>query len=205
MNGIMIGSTILGLDEGLFISEVGLLLTAVSAVVGIWIDRDTERPLRYSVWLTLLVVLATGVGVFQSYTGYLDQEKLKGDIARILQKVDKIANQGNADVPALNEVLKNEVSEQTRDNPDVMAAIAQRVADEGGDPKAVLGAYLTEQDVQHLADKGKLKTAPGDEKIAGMDGQSGAPIRHPMTFGSGKAQLRPENKKPVQPQPAKAP
>ncbi len=201
----MFADTILGVDEGLFISEVGLALTAIAAAVGIWIDRDTERPLSYSIWLTVLVVFATGVGVFQAYTGYLDQEKLKGDIARILQKVDKIANQGKADVPALNEVLKNEVAEQTRDNPDVLAAMAQRVADEGGDPKGVLGVYLADGEMQGLAAKGKLATAPGDEKIGALDGDTKAPIRHAPTFGTGKAQLRPAGQKATQPQPEKKP
>jgi enamine deaminase RidA (YjgF/YER057c/UK114 family) len=129
--------TILGLDKGLFFEEFGLLVTAIAAVVGIWIDRDEERPRSYSTWLTVLVVLATGVGVVQAYSGFLNETKLRGDIARILQKIDKIAHQGKADVPALNEVLKKEVTVQSRSNPDVLAQMAQRVADEGGDPKAV--------------------------------------------------------------------
>lgn len=199
----MIAETILGFDTDLFISEFGLTLAAISAIVGIWIDRDTERPLSYSVWLTILVVFATGVGVVQSYTDFVDEEKIKGDIARILQKVDKIAHEGKADVPALNEALKNQVSQQSRDNPDVVAAMAQRVADEGGDPKVVFGTYLADADVQSLVGKGKLTTAPQDEKVAAIDGQTKAPTRHPATFGTGKAQLRSADKK--QPQPEKKP
>ena len=85
---------VFGIDSGLFISEAGLGITAVAALVGIWIDRDPDRPLRYSVWLTVLVVLATGVGVFQTYQDYLSGEKLQGDIGRVLPKVDKIASEG---------------------------------------------------------------------------------------------------------------
>lgn len=201
----MIEETILGFDADLFISEVGLTLTAISAVVGIWIDRDQERPRSFSIWLTVLVVFATGVGVVQAYTDYVDEEKLKGDIARILQKVDKIAHEGKADVPALNEVLKEQVSAQSRSNPDVVAAMAQRVVDEGGDPKVVFGTYLTNADVQGLSSQGKLVTAPHDEKIAAMDGRTKAATRHPATFGTGKAQLRSADKKPNQSQPEKKP
>jgi hypothetical protein len=201
----MFEETILGFDADLFISEVGLTLTAISAVIGIWIDRDEERPLSYSIWLTVLVVFATGVGVVQAYADYEDEERLKGDIARILQKVDKIAHEGKADVPALNETLKNEVSAQSRDNPDVIAAIAQRVADEGGDPKVIFGTYLTDADVQGLAAKGKLAAAPPNEQIAAIDGQTKGQTRHPATFGTGKAQLRSAEKKPQQSQPEKKP
>jgi len=188
-------STVFGIDSGLFISEAGLGITAVAALVGIWIDRDPDRPLRYSVWLTVLVVLATGVGVFQTYQDYLSGEKLQGDIARVLQKVDKIAHEGTADVPVLNEVLKNEVAAQARNNPDVMAAIAQRVADEGGDPQAVLTTYLPDNEVKAFATDGRLTTAPLDAKIANLDGRTESPIRHPSTFGTGEALLRTPTKK----------
>jgi len=193
--------TILGLDKGLFFEEFGLLVTAIAAVVGIWIDRDEERPRSYSTWLTVLVVLATGVGVVQAYSGFLNETKLRGDIARILQKIDKIAHQGKADVPALNEVLKKEVTVQSRSNPDVLAQMAQRVADEGGDPKAVFATYLTENDVQALAGKGNLATAAVDPKVAGAHDDKTPTFRHPATFGTGKAQLRSVNKQPNQAQP----
>lgn len=201
----MDADTILGLDKGLFFEELGLLLTAIAAIVGIWIDRDEERPRSFSVWLTVLVVMATFVGAVQAYSGFLNETKLKDDIARILQKIDKIAHQGKADVPALNQVLKDEVTAQSRNNPEVLAQMAQRVADEGGDPKTVFATYLTDNDVQALAGNGKLGTAPVDAKVAGANGEKKQTIRHPATFGTGKATLRPVDKQPKQPQPGTKP
>jgi hypothetical protein len=134
------------------------------------------------------------VGVSQTYEDFLSGQKLEGDIARVLQKVDKIAHHGNADVPALNEVLKDEVAVQAKKNPDVLAAISQRVADEGGDPKAMFETYLSATEVQAIAKGGSLATAPVDEKIAGLDGQTKAPSRPPLTFGSSKARLRNDDK-----------
>ena len=54
----MLASTILGIDTEIFVSETGLLLTSIAAIVGIWLDRDPERPRSYSIWLTVLVVMA---------------------------------------------------------------------------------------------------------------------------------------------------
>lgn len=193
----MSDGTVFGVDTGLFISETALAITALAALVGIWVDRDPERPLRYSVWLTVLAVLATAVGMFQTYDDHLSEEKLNGDIARVVQKVDKIAHQSDADVPALNEVLKNEVAEQQKKNPKVVGYIAQRVADEGGNPQEVFETYLDQNDVKAIVAAGRLKTAPVDSTIASADGIETATPRRPVTFGSGKATLR-SNAKPAE-------
>jgi len=188
--------TIFGLDQGLFISETGLAITAVSALIGIWIDRDEDRPLRYSIWLTVLVILATGVGCFQTYQDYLGEVKLKGDIARVLQKLDTIVHHGVADVPELNEIVKSEIAEKSRENPDIIAAIAQRAADEGADPKAVFATYLPEGDVERIAGDGNLKVKASDLAIARIDGQTTAPVRPALTFGHNKPRLRSDSGAP---------
>lgn len=78
---------------GLLMSMAALSLGAVSAVLGIWIGRDPERPAVFAVAMTGLIVAAVSVGGLQAY---LDAEKSiqrQADLDRMLGMVDEIAAQ----------------------------------------------------------------------------------------------------------------
>jgi hypothetical protein len=177
------------------ITEVGILVAGFAAVLGIWLERDHSKPPRYAWWLSLLIILCTFVGMFQTLADAKEGAKLEADMARMLATLDKIAQNSEVEIPELNEFVKNEVSAQARANPDVVKKLAQNVADEGGDPAEMLGSYLPPSEVQNVARKGSLNTktpkvarpstpagpdAAGDEKPKG---------RRKLEFG-GKAKVR---------------
>lgn len=188
---------IFGMNFGLFVSEVGLLVTGLAAIIGIWVERDPERPIRYAVWLSSLVTLATAVGMYQCWSDDKQQAKLEGDLARIIHSLDGIAHESEVEVPVLNGMLKGEISAQARSNPRVMAAVAQRVADAGGDPAAMMASYLPDHEVQALHRSGRL-AAGGRDACAPALASAGKPRRQ-LDFGTGPARMRAE------PPPAPAP
>lgn len=155
------------------ITEVGIFVAGFAAVLGIWLERDRTKPPRYAWWLSLLIMLATFVGMFQTLADAKEGEEIKSDMARMLATLDKIAQNSDVEIPELNEFVKSEVSAQARANPDVVKKVAQRVADAGGDPAEMLGSYLPPSDLQGMARRGGLntkarKTAGGDaDKPAG--------------------------------------
>jgi hypothetical protein len=197
---------ILGIDLDLFVTEVGLIVAGFAAIIGIWVERDPARPKRYAAWLSILIGLATGVGMFQCYDDDQDQKKVEGDLARVLAQLDKIASSSDVDIPALNDLIKTELASQARANPGVVANFAQKVSDEGEDPADVLGAYLPESEVQDLARKNKVKPpsapkapTPVPTVAAAEGGSEGAPAvaavprsqrRKQLSFGGGAPKLR---------------
>jgi hypothetical protein len=177
------------------ITEIGIFVAGFAAVLGIWLERDKTKPPRYAWWLSILIMLATFVGMFQTLADAKEGAKLEADMARMLATLDKIAQTSDVEIPALNEFVKNEVSAQARSNPDVVKKVAQRIADEGGDPAAMLSSYLPPSEVQQVARKGALTTKtvkvalPASGK--GGDGATAEnkPKRRKLEFG-GKARLR---------------
>ena len=195
---------ILGIDLDLFVTEVGLLVAGLAAVIGIWVERDPARPKRYAAWLSALIAMATGVGMFQCYDDDQDQKKVEGDLARVLAQLDKIASSSEVDLPALNDLIKTELASQARANPGVVAGFAQKVSDEGEDPADVLAAYLPESEVQDLTRKNAVKppTSPKPPTpvptVAAAEGGDAPPIavlprsqrRNQLSFGGGAPKLR---------------
>ncbi len=178
------------------ITEVGILVAGFAAVLGIWLERDRSKPPRYAWWLSLLIILCTFVGMFQTLADAKEGAKLEADMARMLATLDRIAQNSEVEIPELNEFVKNEVSAQARANPDVVKKLAQNVADGGGDPAEMLGAYLPPSEVQNVARKGSLNTK--SPKIAravlgGADAPTGEDAkpktRRKLEFG-GKAKVR---------------
>lgn len=143
--------------------EVIVAITAVAvagliSIVGMWVERDNARPMKFIIVLTMLILLATGVSMYQSYMDAQQADRMEQDLARMITMLDKLAAESGS--PELQALIKDEISAQSRSNPDVVQKVAQRVADEGGDPSEVLGAYLPPGEVEAMNRGGKLKVKP---------------------------------------------
>jgi hypothetical protein len=201
-----------GIDGDLLITEIGLVVAGMAAIIGIWVERDRSKPPRYAIWLSALISLATSVGMFQCFDDHFDQKKVEEDLARVLASLDKIASESDVDLPALNDLIKSEIAAANRANPSVVEKVAQRVADEGGDPATVMAAYLPEGEVQAMQRSGRFavkpQTAPatprpeqeaakgdaegsGQELAARSGSGEGRSVRkrRTLTFGGGPARM----------------
>ena len=145
---------------GLIITLSGLGVAGFSSLLGMWLERDSDKPKKIAVALSILIILATGVGMIQGVLDDEDQQKMEGDLARMLATLDKIASSSDVAIPELDALVKSELNAASRSNPDIVKKMAQRVADEGGDPSAVLGGYLDASEMQKLGRKGSLKVKP---------------------------------------------
>ncbi|MBN2341704.1 MAG: hypothetical protein JXX29_05060, partial [Deltaproteobacteria bacterium] len=126
----------------------------------------------------------TGVSMFQSWQDSLASEKMEEDLARMLAQLEKIASESDVEIPGLDNLLAKEMEAQSRSNPDVMSKLSDRVAADGGDPRAVLGKHLSASEMNTLgnkvkgggkggsnsADKAKIKKL--EKKIADMEAKS---------------------------------
>jgi hypothetical protein len=146
------------MDTPLLIALVAVGVAGLAAVIAIWMERDPRRPPRWAWSLSLLILMATGVSMFQSYIDSREAEKMQEDMARMLQQLDRIAASGEN--PELAAYVSSELSAQARANPQVIEMVAQRVADEGGDPADMLSKHMQASDVEGIARDGKLKTKP---------------------------------------------
>jgi hypothetical protein len=134
-------------NVGLLVTLMAVFVAGLAAVLGIWMERDKKKPPRYAWALSALIVLATFVK--------REQDALKEDMARLLSTMDKLAHE--SDDPALKELVKSELTAQSRSNPEVIDKVAQRVSDEGRDPGEVLGRNLDAAEAEKVARKSKVK------------------------------------------------
>lgn len=146
------------MDTPLMIALVAVGVAGLAAITAIWMERDPRRPPRWAYSLSILIVAATGVSMFQSYVDSKEAEKMQSDMARMLQQLDRLAASGEN--PELAAFVSTELSAQARANPQVIEMVAQRVADEGGDPAEMLSKHMQASDVEGIARDGKLKTKP---------------------------------------------
>jgi hypothetical protein len=142
-------------NVGLAVTLMAVFVAGLAAVLGIWMERDKAKPPRYAWALSALIVLATFVSLMQSYLDQREQDELKEDMARLLSTMDKLAN--DSDDPALKELVKSELTAQSRSNPEVIDKVVQRVSDEGRDPGEVLGRNLDAADAEKVARKSTVK------------------------------------------------
>jgi DNA repair exonuclease SbcCD ATPase subunit len=150
------------MDTGLLLALIGLGVAGMAAVLGIWMERDPNRPPRWAIGLTILIGAATVVSLFQSVADAAASAKTEEDLARMLQTLDKIAAESGAEIPELSNYISKEMEAQTRANPDVIKKMTDRVSAEGGDPNAVLARHLPASEIKGLAGaKGKGAPAPG--------------------------------------------
>ncbi|MEJ7729075.1 MAG: hypothetical protein WKG00_07665 [Polyangiaceae bacterium] len=160
------------------ITFIGVGVAGLAAMLGIWMERDKQKPPRYAYALSLLILMATVVSMFQTYQDAKQGEKMEAEMARMLQMLDKIASSTDVEIPELSDFVKTEIATQSRTNPTVVQKMAQRMADEGEDPAAVLGSYLPPSEVEGLQRKGTLKVAPpktAPSTAAAAPGPSGEP------------------------------
>ena len=80
------------MDTGLIISLAGLGVAGFSSLLGIWLERDMDKPKKIAAALSILIILATGVGMVQALLDQESQQKMEGDLARMLATLDKIAS-----------------------------------------------------------------------------------------------------------------
>lgn len=148
------------MDTDLIITIVGLSVAGLAAVLGIWVERDKTKPPRYAYALSILILMATVVGMYQCYADAKQSEKLEADMARMLQMLDKIAADSEVPIPELDSFVKTEIAAQSRANPKVVTKLAQRVADEGGDPQQMLAKHLPASEVEAAQRQGSLSVKP---------------------------------------------
>lgn len=87
---------------GLIASMAALTVGGVAAILGMWVGRDTERPVITAIAMTALIAIAVGVGVIQSYLDAVDGVAKRADLARMHSMVKEIAvNTGDAELIAL--------------------------------------------------------------------------------------------------------
>lgn len=171
---------IFGISLPLFIAELGIVVTAFSAAVGIWIERDHSKPIKKAVALTVLVVFAGSLSMYQTWQNDSDQAALQADLATILEQLDTVAVKSEVELPELNDALKAELTIHGRANPKVLMNLAKAIAAKGGDPLKVLAAYLPEADLQAMKRDGKFDEALADPKVSTVDEK-----RPKLVFGSG--------------------
>jgi len=161
-------------DMDLVVTFTAVFVAGLAAVLGIWMERDQKKPPRYAWALSALILLATFVSLMQSFFDKAEQDKIKDDMARLLTTMDRLASE--SDDPALAELVKNELNAQSRNDPDVVARVAQRVSDEGRDASEVLGRHLDAAEVEKVTRKGTIK-AKATEKVAEAPKTDEAPKR----------------------------
>ncbi len=156
------------MDTGLLVTLTAVFVAGLAAVLGIWMERDERKPPRYAYALSALIVLATLVSLMQSFLDKGEQDQIKEDMARLLTTMDKLASE--TENPELLELVKSEMSAQSRANPEVVQKVAQRVSDEGRDPTEVLGKHLDAAEMEKVARKGTVKPR-NTEKTAGGEAE----------------------------------
>jgi hypothetical protein len=91
---------------GLVTSTIALAIGGLSAVLGIWVHRDQERPVVYAGAMSALIVSAVSVGMTQGFldaTGAIQHDK---DLERMLSMVNEIAVASGD--PVLAELVRSE-------------------------------------------------------------------------------------------------
>lgn len=149
------------IDTGLIVTLTAVFVAGLAAVLGIWMERDERKPARYAFALSALIVLATLVSLMQSILDQQEQDQIKDDMARLLTTMDKLASE--TENPELLDLVKAEMSAQSRNNPEVVEKVAQRVSDEGRDPSEVLGKHLDAADMEKVTRKGTVKPKHTDK------------------------------------------
>jgi len=137
----------MNLSTGILFALIGVGIAGLASVIGIWMERDPNRPRHWALSLSVLILLTTTVSMFQSYQDALDSEQMEEDVARMLAQLDKLASESDVEIPGLNDLISKELSAQSRSNPGVLDKVSARVAADGGDPNAMLSKFLPSSDV----------------------------------------------------------
>jgi hypothetical protein len=187
-------------DLDLLITLTALLVGGLTGIIGMWVERDPDRGTRVFMALATLCLLTTIVSMYQAVGEARDAAKQEEAMANMLQKLDTIMQTAGVEVPAINELVKGELASASRENPNLVKKVAQRVADSGGNPASVLGSYLPADEVKRIQRSGTLvvKKPVEEHKTVAV---AEPPVRKSLQFGDAPARVRPE---PPRPQPSAA-
>ncbi len=78
-------------SSGLMMSIAAMCIGGFSAVLGIWVDRDTSRPTVFAYSMSFLILCALAVGVAQAYLDEVDGIQKDQDLERMLDMTYEIA------------------------------------------------------------------------------------------------------------------
>ena len=181
-------------DFDLLITLTALLVGGLTGIVGMWVERDPDRGTRVFIALATLCLLTTIVSMYQAIGEARDAAKQEEAMANMLQKLDTIMQTAGVEVPAINELVKSELASASRENPNLVKKVAQRVSDSGGNPASVLGSYLPADEVKRIQRSGNLSVKkPVVEEHKTVAEAAPAPVvRKSLEFGDAPARVRPE-------------
>lgn len=142
--------------SGLMMSMAAMCIGGFSAVLGIWVDRDTSRPTVFAYSMSFLILCALLVGVSQAYLDEVDGIKKDQDLERMLDMTYEIAvSSGDPELIKLVE----QTSGEKLDVPPPAEAPAEEPADgdatddtEGTDGDGATGDEATPDDGAAPAD-----------------------------------------------------
>jgi hypothetical protein len=77
--------------ESAWSSVAALSIGGISAILGLWVGRDTRRPAYFAAAMSLLVAVAVGVGIAQSVLDAEDAIQKEADLDRMVESVTEIA------------------------------------------------------------------------------------------------------------------
>src|SRR5437870_294337 len=122
------------MSVGLWVTLAGLAIASMSALLGVWVERDPHRPPRYAYALSLLIILSMLVGLGQAWLKNQAGAQMEADLARILDDLDQLAS----DDPAVDAYVSEEVRAQVRTHPGVVNALAERASARGETIESIL-------------------------------------------------------------------
>ena len=77
--------------EGAWSSIAALSIGGVSAILGLWVGRDTRRPAYFAAAMSGLIGIAVAVGIAQSVLDAQDALQKEADLDRMVESVTEIA------------------------------------------------------------------------------------------------------------------
>lgn len=160
------------LEIGFVASALGLMATALSSLLGIWIDRDPSRPRRWAIALSFLVLVTQAVAIQELRSNAEESARLQEDMARILESLDQMAAQSEDD--GLDTFVEQEIRTQMRANPKVVERMARRYEAKGKDAAAELGRHVDPADLEMMTGAVSKPSKSDDKEKKDKDKGRGA-------------------------------
>ena len=120
------------IDAGLIVGFAGIFVAALAGVLGVWMEREREKPPWFALFFSALIVFASFIEVGRTVASAYQDGVTEDAMARVLEELATLSESG--DNPELASFVGAELS---RSNPKMLKRVAQRVKDKGGDPDAV--------------------------------------------------------------------
>lgn len=121
-------------SSSLMMSMAAMCIGGFSAVLGIWVDRDTSRPTVFAYSMSFLILCALLVGVSQAYLDEVDGIKKDQDLERMLDMTYEIAvSSGDPELIKLVEKTSGEKIDVPPPAPEPVEAPSEEGAEDGAD------------------------------------------------------------------------